>query len=110
MRLVFFMAGSLTLAVVGCAPAKSACDNDTMAYVMAQKFVKRELRSPSTARFPSFMDSGVSVRKMPECKFVVSGFVDAQNGFGATVRNDYTVEMSTAEGSTDWAAENLVIY
>lgn len=58
-----------------------------MASIKARDFVRDTLRSPSTASFPQ----RGKVASHPGCAFTVSGQVDAQNGFGATVREYYSV-------------------
>jgi len=74
---------------------------------MSQEFVKRQLRSPSTADFPLINASGVSVSRFTNddgrCAFTVRGYVDAQNGFGATVRQNYTVMLAPDSNGTDWS-------
>jgi len=83
------------------------CEQDTTAFVMSQEFVKRQLRSPSTADFPLINASGVSVSRFTNddgrCAFTVRGYVDAQNGFGATVRQNYTVMLAPDSNGTDWS-------
>ncbi len=50
--------------------------------------VRARLKAPSTADFPEPIDVTVS-RKNP-ADYSVSGAVDAQNGFGAKLRQNYT--------------------
>jgi hypothetical protein len=59
-----------------------------LAQLMAERFVKQELRSPSTANFPATAE----VRQVGGA-WLVSSYVDAQNGFGATIRNHWTAEL-----------------
>lgn len=57
---------------------------------MGETFVKRGLKAPSTADFESFPEvRGDHARGL----YSVIGQVDAQNGFGAMIRNDYVVIM-----------------
>ena len=90
------------------------CENDTMAFVMSQEFVERELRSPSTADFPMITDDGVYVipsgGEPGTCTFKVLAYVDAQNGFGATVRQNYTATVSPDANETDWTLVDLTLY
>lgn len=83
------------------------CTDTTMAYIMSQRFVKRELRSPSTAKFPSYHSDSVTVRQTGECKFHISAYVDAQNGFGATVRNRYEMSMERLPDDDSWRGTDL---
>jgi hypothetical protein len=67
------------------------CDSqvgDRMAYDNAQDQVLKVLKAPPTAKFPDF--SEVTVVRHPDCSFDVSGYVDAQNGFGAMIRSTWT--------------------
>lgn len=85
----------LVTALAGCSK-KPVCDDDITAFVMSQEFIKRQLKSPSTAEFPLITDSEVSVTKAPNgksCIFHVRTPVDAQNSFGATVRSYFTVDL-----------------
>ncbi|MCF3595425.1 hypothetical protein LZG00_15630 [Rhodobacteraceae bacterium LMO-12] len=71
----------------------------TLAYVMIQADVRRSLRAPSTAEFPSRFSAGT--RNMGNCVYQVSGQFDAQNGFGAMIRGTFTgtVEYFPERGS-----------
>lgn len=59
--------------------------------VTAQHAVKDKLKSPSTAKF-----SDEKVQRANDM-VMVSGNVDAQNGFGATLRNSYLVQINYSE-------------
>jgi uncharacterized membrane protein YfcA len=67
-------------------------DNSTEAYIMAQGFVKQLLKSPSSAKFPSLTDKEVFVSKNGFI-YTVSGYVNATNSFGATVKTFYVCEL-----------------
>jgi hypothetical protein len=61
----------------------------------AQGFVKDFLKSPATASFPwDFRE--YTVTNLGAGQWRVAGYVDSQNGFGATVRTYWTVEMQDA--------------
>jgi len=81
-------------------PAK--CGDEVMAYVMSQKPVESRLRSPSSAKFPTIPEAK-SVRT-GECTFRIVSYVDAQNGFGATIRSFYTAEMEYLPIEQKWRA------
>ena len=66
------------------------------AMVIAEKVVKSKLKSPSTADFCSTSDYTVSCVGN---SWTVTGYVDAQNGFGATVRNTFTVKFTFSSSS-----------
>jgi hypothetical protein len=65
------------------------------AIVMTQIFVKRNLKSPSTAEFPSSYDFTAGEVEVPTYGKVwrVVGYVDSQNGFGAMIRTSFTCEL-----------------
>lgn len=65
-------------------------DDKMLAYTYAQGYVKDQLKSPSSARFPTFDDSFVA---MTGDTVEVSAYVDADNSFGANIRNNFTVNM-----------------
>lgn len=66
-----------------------------------------EVPMTSTAEFPSLADS----KSIPigECRYAVASHVDAQNGFGAMIRQRYSVEMESIRGTNNWRAHNLEI-
>ena len=69
---------------------KSEQSLEIEAFVGSQMAVEENLKSPSSAKFPSIIDSKVSVKKLAENKYSVSAYVDSQNSFGAMIRNYYT--------------------
>lgn len=90
---------------------RAACMNSTMAFVMSQGFVRQRLKSPGTADFPTITSPGVRVEYLPQesgCKHAVLAYVDAQNSFGGTVRNRYSVIMERVSGDV-WRAHDLII-
>lgn len=65
--------------------------DETTAEVMCQQFVKERLKAPSTAEFPSGEDgAAVTVMSEDPLEYRVQSHVDAENSFGAAIRNDYT--------------------
>jgi hypothetical protein len=67
------------------------------AWVMAQEFVKRRLKAPGTADFGSvfkdYQNPDHVVTDLGSGKYKVRGWVDSQNGFGATVRSDFALTL-----------------
>lgn len=70
---------------------KKSTPSEYSVLATAEEFVKQNLKSPSTAEFSSFNESKINIFEDQECW--VSGFVDAQNSFGAMIRNNYVVKM-----------------
>src|SRR5680860_229924 len=57
----------------------------------AQLLVKRKLKSPTTAKFPA--TSTAKVEKSANGTWIITSYVDSQNGFGAMIRNDWVAEI-----------------
>lgn len=63
----------------------------------AERGVKAHLKAPSTASFDC-----VDVRSNEEgTRYLVKGYVDAQNSFGATLRKQFAAFVVTTDGSID---------
>lgn len=92
-------------AVSGCS-VDHCEDPGTMPAIMAEDIVLQTLRSPSTAEFGSTLRVA-TITRTGECSFSVRNFVDAQNGFGATVRQWFTVEMIHDPADGTWRGQNL---
>lgn len=77
-------------------------------WALAEKVVKAQLKSPSSAKFPfSYANKDVSITKSGDI-YTVKAWVDAENSFGALIRNDFTVTM-TKSGSK-FTSESCIIY
>lgn len=62
-------------------------------YIMAQEIVKESLLNPMGAKFPSYVFNSDDVAMQKDGKLVaVQSYVDATNGYGATVRTKWTVQ------------------
>ncbi len=76
-------------------------DDDDFWYAVsaAQSLVKDELKSPSTAKFP-YDDADYIVKRSGDY-WIVGGYVDAQNGFGASIREEWiaTFKMGDTSGT-----------
>lgn len=66
------------------------------ALTVAEKAVSSQLKSPSTASFCKTSEATITVSGD---KWRVSGWVDAQNSFGASIRNNYVVEFEFSSKS-----------
>lgn len=64
--------------------------SESMATVQSRNFVKMTLKSPSTAKFPRFE---VVASDLGNDTYMISSYVDAQNSFGATIRNSWAVKL-----------------
>lgn len=61
-------------------------------WVCAQDIVEGKLKSPSSADFCSVIDA--SVYSNGSNNYTVVGYVDAENSFGAIIRNDFIVTLT----------------
>ena len=77
----------------------------SMAIALAQDSIKNLLKSPSTAKFPSWFKIRHS-RGEGEYVHSVSGWVEAQNSFGALIRNDWLVQLEFTPPD-DWKILNV---
>lgn len=64
--------------------------------VKCRNNVKSQLKSPSTAKFPSALESHSAVRDGEDNVRVWQGYVDSQNGFGAMVRTQFVCTYAPA--------------
>jgi len=88
---VMFVAWWATRPPLQAAPPRS---NYSAQIAQAQEFVRANLKSPASASFP-WLD--YKVYDMGGDKWAVSSYVDAQNGFGANIRNHWTVVMQNGK-------------
>jgi len=79
--------------------ANESCVSGSYAFVYSKYFVEERLRSPSTADFPF---SEYTSSYLGDCTHSVSSYVDAQNGFGAVVRQYYTAKMQYDRNKDEW--------
>lgn len=70
--------------------ARSDPGQSSIAYMMTEDFVRKRLKSPSSAEFPGVLDGRVDhVEYIGAGRYVIRSWVDAQNGLGATIRKDF---------------------
>ena len=101
----------LSLLLIGCASpeeiAKKNCEDKIMASIMGNDFVKRSLKSPSTADFPSYSANKVSYNG--NCTHTIRSYVDSQNGFGAMVRTNFMVKVRYNKSDETYSMVDLNI-
>ncbi len=72
----------------------SGDDLEFAAFDVCTQFVKDQLRAPSTASFPNFVeDDGEVVVTSTGDYYTVRSQVDSENGFGATLTHRFTCEV-----------------
>lgn len=62
-------------------------DYKTASYIICQVYVKNNLKSPATAKFPS--SSSTDIRELEDNLFETRSYVDSQNSFGAMLRTNF---------------------
>lgn len=85
-RLTLALFTLFTLALAGCGPTKSPIG----AEAAAKKFVLEQLKSPASAKFSNV--TAISTDPLVG-RYIVVGQVDAQNSYGALLRNNFTSEV-----------------
>ncbi len=78
------------------------CNDAAGAYVASQEFVKKLLKSPATADFPSITDNEVTINYQGDCRLKVFAYVDSQNSFGALIRSGYYAELKKIRSDKSW--------
>lgn len=91
--------GVLGVVVVGLL-AVNAIRTPGQAKEACREGVQDQLKSPSSARF-----SDEEAEETGEGRYLVTGSVDSENGFGAMIRNDYACKVSETAGS--WRAYSV---
>lgn len=64
-------------------------EQESYAWLMAQNVVKENLKSPSSAKFPSQLKA--SIKSIGVNKYKVSSYVEAENSFGASLKTNFVV-------------------
>jgi hypothetical protein len=64
------------------------------AWVDCRDFVTKNLKAPASAQFPLSNDPSVSIALLSNGRWAVVGYVDAQNSFGAQLRQPFTCQIS----------------
>ena len=88
-------------------------DIDTlMAYGYAEKVVKNNLKSPSSAVFPETSDklnhiNEISYTNEDNSKWYIDSWVDSQNGFGAMLRSKFTCIIIVEDGKVRYEDLNI---
>jgi hypothetical protein len=77
------------------------------ALIDSRQFVEKRLKSPSTADFSS--ETQNNVKKVNDSTFVVTGYVDSQNSFGALIRTNYSCKITYLDAIGKVQCDNLII-
>lgn len=109
MKTLFALLIATVLLNSGCGPSEPpAKGSDTgAARYMAQEFIKDTLKSPSSAEFSDSSETRVRYDSADD-SYYVSGWVDAQNSFGAKLRSRYVCTVRNTGGET-WKSRNCTL-
>lgn len=108
---ILAIVGSMLLGLFVCAgfalvtPTANVAD-DFDACWMAQKFVKEQLKAPSTATFAPCRQPDTVVSRT-ERIWHVRSWVDAENGFGAMLRNNFSADLIYYPSTDSWTLVDL---
>jgi len=79
---------------------RSNCDEFSARY-MAEKFVQKHLKAPSTAKFNT---KALKMNVSDDCRFWVDGSVDSQNSYGAMLRATFSMRLIYDPQADTWQA------
>lgn len=68
----------------------SPSNNKFLAYSYAEKFVKKKLKSPSTAEFPGTLEKDEHITDLGNGEYRIESWVDSQNSYGAQIRTSFS--------------------
>jgi hypothetical protein len=91
----------------GATYARPAQDRKIEALSTCEQFVERRLKAPSTAKFSHVWDT--TMTGSGDGPYQVRGFVDAQNSFGAMLRNHYVCTAQRTSSSDTWTLIDLTM-
>ena len=114
--------GILFLVVISFSGCDSTSENNntntstSMASIQAKEYVKKSLKSPSTAKFPGLWglaNDGVVAYEKETNRYEIVSYVDSQNSFGATIRSNWSVVLKNLGGDDsdikNWQLERMII-
>lgn len=73
---------------------------------ITKQFVLDQLKSPSTAKWPSSIEYADHITALGDDRFRINSWVDSQNGFGAQIRTKFTATVKFSGGGK-WTLESL---
>ncbi len=96
-------------------PSFQSNPTESEAHIIAKDFIKASLKSPLTAKFPFLEYNSVALpdTEFGKNRYRASSYVDAQNAFGAMIRNNWTVTLRYLGGEwsliENWELEELIL-
>ena len=94
---VFYENGTVTLTKSQLKDREISSSDSNKYYAIAKEIVSQNLNNPKSAEFPSSVTKdGVGMERRGDL-VAVSGWVYAENGFGATIQNDWLVQFTVTD-------------
>lgn len=90
----------LSAAATSVASVRATSPDPGMACVMAEKLIKPQLKSPSSAEF-DYADCKENAHRSGDT-WTIRSYVDADNSFGAHIRTYYTAKLTNTPPSDTW--------
>lgn len=81
------------------------CGDQSWAWTTAQDHVRAALKSPGSAKFPAI--TSASIDRSGDCEFTIRAHVDAENSFGATARQPFSVKVEYVKEADRYRAYDL---
>lgn len=95
---------AIVVAAIVTGGSERTTGSETGAWVVCTERVAEQLRSPSTADFPAMRSADITGGPT---EYAISSYVDAENAFGATVREPWTCE-ARFTGGDSWSVRASV--
>jgi len=112
--IIILLVAVLFISLVGCISTTTPAKPKTVdqideidAFSMAEYYVKQYLKAPGSAKF-QLPAEGANVVNLGNGEWHVVAYVDAQNSFGALLRNNYDCTVKYT-GNDSWQLEKLAI-
>ena len=77
------------------------------AYIFAENFVEKGLKSPSSAKFPSPKEKKSHVSKLSKNVFSIDSWVESQNSFGAMIKTKFSCKIIFDDEKETVSCEDL---
>lgn len=104
--------GLIVIAIAGgSASTGTKAGSPDMAFEMCKTFVERQLKAPSTATFRNYYenDGEVNVTGDGDGPYTVVSTVDAENSFGAKIRNSFVCTVTHESGTDTWDLNDISV-
>lgn len=90
--IILIVAGLFLFKSCGSSSSKPIENSETNAKICAEEYVRQNLKAPSTAKFCSY--ANMTATNITGRTWKVSGYVDAENSFGASIRTYWVVTLT----------------